>query len=227
MKQFYRLIAFAIIALLACLAASAVPSPKPNGNETEKEQSEKSVDSGSFGVFMSGHRVGTETFSIVQDQTGSVIKSEFKTENDPKNPAAVQSSELHLTPGGDIRRYEWKEMSPEAASSVVVPNDQFLSQKWSTGPKPKNRNSHTCSRPPPASSTITSSSIASTGLEVPGRQLQAGERAGAVPYEAESAVRHPGPTAACLCAAERRVPWPGKNRLQRQPAGIQQNRTRD
>jgi hypothetical protein len=138
-KQFYRLIAFAIIALLACLAASAVPSPKPNGNETEKEQSEKSVDSGSFGVFMSGHRVGTETFSVTQDRSGSAIKSEFKTENDPKNPAAVQSSELHLTPTGDIRRYEWKELSPERASSVVVPNDQFLSQKWNTGPQTKDQ----------------------------------------------------------------------------------------
>jgi len=113
--------------MAACASlASAATMPK----EKEKEHEGKQVDSGSFGVFQSGHRVGTETFSIYQTGSGSVIQSEFKTENTPPD---VQSSEMHLTTAGEIRRYEWKELSPEKAQSVIVPNEDFLNQKWSTG----------------------------------------------------------------------------------------------
>ena len=132
MKSSYRLLAF-IMALVCCMAASATPLPKEK--EKEKEHEGKNVDSGSFGVFQNGHRVGTETFSIYQTAYGSVIQSEFKTENAPTTD--VQSSELQLTATGDIRRYEWKELSPDKAESVVVPNDDFLNQKWSAGPQEK------------------------------------------------------------------------------------------
>jgi hypothetical protein len=130
LKFFYRLLAFTI-ALVWCIAASAAPTPK----EKEKEHEGKNVDSGSFGIFQNGHRVGTETFSIYQTGNGSVIQSEFKTENAPTE--AVQTSEMHLTAGGDIRRYEWKELSPDKAVSVVLPNSDFLTQKWSSGPQEK------------------------------------------------------------------------------------------
>jgi hypothetical protein len=129
-KLSYRLLAFTI-ALVWCIAASAAPMPK----EKEKEHEGKNVDSGSFGVFQNGHRVGTETFSIYQTSNGSVIQSEFKTENAPTQD--VQTSEMQLTAGGDIRHYEWKEVSPEKAQSVVVPNADFLTQKWSSGPQEK------------------------------------------------------------------------------------------
>jgi hypothetical protein len=128
-KLSYRLLAF-MMALVWCIAASAAPMPK----EKEKEHEGKNVDSGSFGVFQNGHRVGTETFSIYQTSNGSVINSEFKTENTPPD---VQTSEMQLTASGDIRRYEWNEMSPEKAESVVLPNDDFLTQKWRTGPQEK------------------------------------------------------------------------------------------
>jgi hypothetical protein len=107
----------------------------PKGKEKEKEHEGKKVDSGSFGVFQNGHRVGTETFSIYQTGNGSVIQSEFKTENAPV-PAA-QTSEMQLTATGDIRRYEWKELSPGKAESVVLPNDDFLTEKWRSGPEEK------------------------------------------------------------------------------------------
>jgi hypothetical protein len=125
----YRLLAF-LMALLGCVAAAA-PLPK----EKEKEHEAQKVDSGSFGIFQNGHRVGTETFSIYQTGYGSVIHSEFKTESAPT--AAVQTSELQLTASGDIRRYEWKELSPDKAESVVLPNDDLLTQKWSTGAEAK------------------------------------------------------------------------------------------
>ncbi len=137
MKVSYRFVALAVLPVLAWVGASAAPGSKDKEKESEKEHTEEAVDSGSFGVFMNGHRVGTETFSVIQDRTGSVIKSEFKTENDPNGAAAVQSSEMHLNPNGEIRRYDWKEISPEQASSVVLPNDQFLNQKFRSGPQAK------------------------------------------------------------------------------------------
>src|ERR1039458_6727633 len=128
------ILVFAMV-LLSSIAAVAASSPKEKDKESNKEHEAQKIDSGSFGVFMSGHRVGTETFSIDQSNTGSVIKSEFKTENDPNQ--AIQNSVLQLTANGEIRRYEWKEVSPGKAESVVVPNDQFLNQKWSSGPQDK------------------------------------------------------------------------------------------
>jgi hypothetical protein len=127
-KLSYRLLAFMMV-LVWSVASSAAPLPK------EKEHEGKNVDSGSFGVFQNGHRVGTETFSIYQTANGSVISSEFKTENAPT--PAVQTSEMHLTANGEIRRYEWKEVSPGKAESVVLPNSDFLTQKWTAGPTEK------------------------------------------------------------------------------------------
>jgi len=133
-KLSYRPLAYAM-ALLWCIAASGcLASAAPVPREKEKEPEGRKVDSGSFGVFQNGHRVGTETFSIYQTDIGSVVKSEFKTENTPPD---VQTSEMQLSANGELRRYEWKELSPEKAESVVVPNDDFLTQKWKTGPQEK------------------------------------------------------------------------------------------
>ncbi|MGB9236780.1 MAG: hypothetical protein WCC04_20415 [Terriglobales bacterium] len=139
MKLSHRLIAFVMLLQLGSIAGLANPAPPQKENPKDKEHAEQAVDSGSFGVFMNGHRVGTETFSVIQDRTGSVIKSEFKTENDPNGVGALQSSEMHLNPNGEIRRYDWKELSPERASSVVLPNDQFLTQKWNSESQGKER----------------------------------------------------------------------------------------
>ena len=116
-------------ALMLGLLLSGIALAKEKGGSGQK------VDSGSFGVFMNGRRVGTETFSISQNPNGSVIQSEFKAEGSAGQ--AVQNSELQLTGTGEIRRYEWKELSPGKAQSVVIPNDQLLTQKWSAGPQEK------------------------------------------------------------------------------------------
>lgn len=119
-------LALALTLLLPAFAA---------GKEKEKEPEGQKVDSGSFGVFMGGHRVGTETFAIYQDQNGSVIQSEFKTEG--SDAQATQNSELRLTGTGEIRRYEWREVSPGKSQLTIMPNDQFLTQKWTSGPQGK------------------------------------------------------------------------------------------
>jgi hypothetical protein len=128
-KLSYRLLAFMMALVWFVAASSSLASAAPMPKEKEKEHEGKKVDSGSFGVFQNGHRVGTETFSIYENANGSVVQSEFKTENAPTQD--VQTSELQLTASGNIRRYEWKELSPEKAASVVVPNEDFLNQKWS------------------------------------------------------------------------------------------------
>jgi hypothetical protein len=91
----------------------------------KKETGGQMVDSGSLGVFMNGKRIATETFSIQQNPAGSVISSQFKTEEGVGDKAA-QSSELQLAPNGDIRKYEWKEITPGKAQATVAPSNEYL-----------------------------------------------------------------------------------------------------
>ncbi len=114
-----------LLAMAWCVPVFAADKKAPEG---------KSVDSGSFGVYQGGRRVGTETFAIYETSDGSIIKSEFKTENTPPDD---QTSEMLLAANGDIRRYEWKEISPDQAQSEIIPNDEFLNQKWRASPQEK------------------------------------------------------------------------------------------
>jgi hypothetical protein len=101
----------------------------------EKSQPGKVVDSGSFGVFVNGKRVATETFSIHQDDSGSSITSEFKTESGENR--AVQTSDLQLAPSGELKGYEWKEVSPGQSHAIVMPKEQFLLERYSKNPQDK------------------------------------------------------------------------------------------
>jgi hypothetical protein len=97
----------------------------------KKPAAEPAVDAGSFAVLMGGRRVGTETFSISQNSDGSSITSHFKTEAGAEK--AEQSSELELYSNGDLRRYEWKEISPGQSHAVVEPKESFLIEhEWKT-----------------------------------------------------------------------------------------------
>jgi len=86
---------------------------------------------------MNGKRVATETFSIHQSSTGSSITSRFKTEAGPDR--AEQSSELQLTANGELKSYEWKEISPGQSQATVLPSQDFLSERYTSGAgdKPK------------------------------------------------------------------------------------------
>jgi len=97
----------------------------------------KTVDSGSFGVFVHGKRVGTETFQIEQLADSSSAKSEFRTEDGSK---ALQTAELLLSGNGDLRRYTWNESSPGKATAVIEPQEQLLVQRISAGPTDKPMN---------------------------------------------------------------------------------------
>ena len=84
----------------------------------DKEPAGQTVDTGSFGVFMNGHRIATEKFSIQQSNVGSVATSEFKSE--PGVEPAAQTSQLELALNGDLKKYEWKETIPGKAHAVAV-----------------------------------------------------------------------------------------------------------
>jgi hypothetical protein len=117
--------------LILAVAISVVP-----GSAYAAKKSEKSlVDSGSFGVFVNGKRVATETFSIHQEGDTSTAVSEFKA--DDGHTKAQQKAELQLLSNGNLRRYNWRELSPGRAQAVVEPADQFLVEHVTPNPPEK------------------------------------------------------------------------------------------
>jgi hypothetical protein len=101
----------------------------------DKEPVGRAVDSGTFGVIKNGQRVATETFSITEATSGKIISSQLKAEAGVDN--ASQSSELKLSPAGELLHYEWHEQSPSKADLTVAPNDQFLIEKITANPGEK------------------------------------------------------------------------------------------
>jgi hypothetical protein len=115
---------------LLALSMGATASDK-----TDKAPATQMVDSGSFGVFMNGRRVATETFSIHQSSEGSSITSEFKAEAGADK--AVQTSVWHMAPNGELQTYEWKEVSPGQSQAVVVTSKDFLIERFRNNPQEK------------------------------------------------------------------------------------------
>ena len=127
MKNFWTSAAKLLIFFSCALLCGATAKEK----EKAKSPRAQTVDSGSFGVYNSGVRVATETFSIEQGATGNIISSQFKSAQGEQ--IAEQSSELQLTPSNDLREYTWKATAPERLSATVVPNDAFLIETYVTG----------------------------------------------------------------------------------------------
>ena len=117
---------------LCLLGASSAAAAS---GKDDKAPTAQNVDSGSFGVFMNGRRVATETFSVHQSSTGSSIVSEFKSEAGADK--AEQKSEWQMSPNGDLRKYEWKEVSPGQSQAAVVPNQEFLTERFRASPQDK------------------------------------------------------------------------------------------
>ncbi len=113
---------FLAIALSSTLLVSAAEKKGQAKSES------KTIDSGSFGVFLKGTRVATETFHIQQGASSSTIKSELKQTvgADP----VTQKSELQVTSGGELVLYDWSQSS--GGSLTVLPKNEFLFEKTST-----------------------------------------------------------------------------------------------
>jgi hypothetical protein len=113
-----RIVAF----LLAfCLASMAHAADK----KEQAKSASSTIDSGSFSVIIKGQRVATETFTVQQQNGVSIIKSQLKLTagDDP----ASQKSDLEITPGGELLRYEWSQAS--GGSLSVAPSNDFLTEK--------------------------------------------------------------------------------------------------
>jgi hypothetical protein len=108
-----------IVAVVSSMFAAKIPNAQV-------------VDSGSFGVFVDGKRVATETFKVEQRADGSTVKSELKSQD-----GSTQRSNMELTAQGDIVHYAWQQISPSKEELSVVPKDEFLSETINTGPNQK------------------------------------------------------------------------------------------
>lgn len=116
-----------VLIIAATLVATAAASPADKKDKSKAEAAQ-AVDSGSFGIFIKGQRVATETFTIEQRTGTSIIKSQLK-ETGGTDPAS-QKADLELTANGELLRYEWSQGS--GGSMTVVPSNDFLLAKIST-----------------------------------------------------------------------------------------------
>jgi len=96
-----------------------------------KPAAEQIVDSGSFGVFIRGQRVVTETFTVRQENGVSGVKSQLK---EITGTGAGQKSDLVINTAGELLRYEWTDGN---GSLVVTPNNEFLLERIAASPSAK------------------------------------------------------------------------------------------
>ena len=124
-----RALALTLASFLAAFAgahaADKKDKPKPPANQI--------VDSGSFGIFIRGQRVATETFHIEQENGNSIVKSQLK--EIAAGDSNVQKSDLQMTSSGELLRYEWSQGS--GASLSVFPDNEFLKERILTSPSAK------------------------------------------------------------------------------------------
>ncbi|HEY1527372.1 MAG TPA: hypothetical protein VGH51_14145 [Candidatus Angelobacter sp.] len=117
------------ILLSAVLATSISLNAADQAHQKEKAGS-KVADSGSFGIFMNGKRVGTETFNITETMNSehnpsySTATSEIKF--DDGHFKAAQSAEMQVSSRGELRSYMWHSTVPQKEEASVEPKDQLL-----------------------------------------------------------------------------------------------------
>jgi hypothetical protein len=101
------------------------------GDKKDKPAGGKQIDAGSFGVFVKGQRVVTETFSVKQENGISIVKSQLK---ETGSSSSGQKSDLEMTSSADLVKYEWSDGN---GSLVVTPNNDFLLEKITASPTAK------------------------------------------------------------------------------------------
>jgi hypothetical protein len=119
-----RLLFHLCIAAMIATSASAAKAP-----------SSQIVDAGSFGVYLNGKRVATETFKIEQKSDGSIARSELKVQDG----GVAQQSEMQLSPRGDIIHYSWHQLQPVKSELSVEPTNEFLTEKVAAGTGPNEK----------------------------------------------------------------------------------------
>lgn len=93
-------------------------------DKTPEKLERKVVDSGTFGIFVAGKRIGTEKFKIEQGPEFGVVTAELKVSDG--HGEAVQRTEMRVTPAGELRFYSWHSTSPEVEEASVEPQKELL-----------------------------------------------------------------------------------------------------
>jgi len=116
--------------LLGCSLAALISAHAADKKDKDKVKTEpqQAIDSGSFGVFIKGQRVATETFRIDQQNGTSVIKSQVT--DAAGGDASGEKSNLELSPKGELLRYEWSQAAGSSLS--VFPDNDFLKERITT-----------------------------------------------------------------------------------------------
>jgi len=95
------------------------------GAQKDHKSGPKVWDSGSFGIFINGKRVGTEKFTIEQRGSEMSVANSEITVDDGRSKI-TQTAEMHVAPNGELLSYVWKGLTPQKEQSTVEPKDQLL-----------------------------------------------------------------------------------------------------
>ncbi len=117
---------FTVCLPLLLMVASALANDKPTEEKTV-------VDSGSFGIYMNGKRIGTEKFSIEQQADEGVVMADVDIEDGDSK--SEQKSELRVARDGSLHIYKWNSILPTQEESVVKPKGEFLTEHVTTADK--------------------------------------------------------------------------------------------
>jgi hypothetical protein len=123
----------ALALILGFSFAAAAGAHAGDKKDKAKTPAILAVDSGSFGIFVKGQRVATETFNIEQQGGNSSIKSQLKETS--ADDSASQKSDLEMTSNGALLRYEWSQSS--GGSLAVFPDNDFLKERILTSSSSK------------------------------------------------------------------------------------------
>lgn len=119
----------AVVIKLALVSAALLTANMLIAGEKDKPAAKlqpRVVDSGTFGIYLDGKRVGTETFKIEQKDDYSIATANIKV--DDGKTQAEQSAEMEVSPNGDLRSYIWRSTLPAREEASVEPNDQLLTE---------------------------------------------------------------------------------------------------
>jgi hypothetical protein len=116
--------------LLSAMLATSIGLNAADQTKDKGKSSSKVADSGSFGIFMNGKRVGTETFNITEtpnaDQARSYSTASSEIKFDDGHFKATQTAEMQVTAKGELRSYNWHSTVPQKEDASVEPKDELL-----------------------------------------------------------------------------------------------------
>jgi hypothetical protein len=118
----------AVVCMLASILAGslAVCAYAADKKDKSKPAPNKTIDSGTFGIFIKGQRVASETFHIEQQEGTTIIKSQLK---EASGGDSSQKSDMEISATSELLRYEWSQSS--GGSLSVFPDNEFLKEKIS------------------------------------------------------------------------------------------------